>query len=65
MKDYYREIDEAIKRYEEYRYATRNISWITNRIDWCWKFRKISREQMNELSSRITEVINSKHFDVL
>ena len=58
MKDYGREIDKAIQSYEEYKpYHTHTIDWITDRIDWCWQFRKISKEQMEEFAGRIIEVM--------
>ena len=61
MKDYYKEIDNAIKEYEDYKPYTRHgIDWITNRIDWCWKFRKITESQMEELANRITDVMDRR-----
>lgn len=54
---YYKEIDEAIKSYENYKpYHTRNIGWICNRIDWCWKWRKITKVQMEELCDRVIAI---------
>lgn len=54
---YYKEIDEAIKSYENYKpYHTRNIDWICNRIDWCWKWRKITKVQMEELCDRVIAI---------
>lgn len=59
MKDYYKEIDAAIKRYEDYKYPSHKIEWITDRICWCWKFRHITEKQKDELADRITNVIES------
>ena len=57
--NYYKQIDEAIQSYERLRpYHTKSIEWITNRIAWCWQFRKITKEQMEELAGRITDVMN-------
>ena len=30
-----------------------SIDWIANRIDWAWKFRKITESQKNELCDRV------------
>lgn len=53
-RNYYKEIDEALKSYEEFKpYHTKRIEWVTNRINWCWKFRHISKKQMEELTNRV------------
>lgn len=58
--DYYNEIDKALKSYEQYKpYHSKNIEWICNRITWCFKFRKISAEQMDELADRSILILNS------
>ena len=57
--NYYKQIDEAIQSYERLKpYHIKSIEWITNRITWCWQFRKITKEQMEELAGRITDVMN-------
>ena len=58
MNKFYSEIDKALQSYEDYKpYHTRNIEWISNRISWCWKWRKITREQMEELCDRVIKVL--------
>ena len=58
MNKFYSEIDKALQSYENYKhYHTRNIEWISNRISWCWKWRKITREQMEELCDRVIKVL--------
>lgn len=58
MKDYYFEIDKVLKEYEEYKpYHTKDIDWACNRIDWAWKWRKISKTQMEELADRATQIL--------
>lgn len=58
MNKFYSEIDKALQSYENYKpYHTRNIGWISNRISWCWKWRKITREQMEELCDRVIKVL--------
>ena len=58
QRKYYQEIDMALKDYEEYKpWHDKNIDWICNRIDWCWKFRHITKEQMEELADRCCKVL--------
>ena len=58
MKDYYSEINKAIQSYENFKpFHNYSIDWITNRIDWCWKWKKITQEQMEELVDRICKVM--------
>lgn len=56
-RDYYGEIDKAISAYEQGKYADKKMSWIADRIAWCWKFRHISRDQMESLADRMTEIL--------
>lgn len=51
-RDWYSFIDKNLRAYEELRYAMIPMEKLTARIDWCWKFRKITREQMEELCDR-------------
>lgn len=56
--DYAAQINDAIKEYEDYHpYKQHSIDWICNRIDWCWKFRKITKEQMEQFCDRICEIM--------
>ena len=58
MNKFYSEIDKALQSYETYKsYHIYNIDWITNRISWCWKWKKITREQMEELCDRAIKVL--------
>lgn len=54
MRDYYSEIDKALSRLEQSKYPLHSIDWCANRIDWCWKWKKITREQMESLAERVT-----------
>jgi hypothetical protein len=57
MRDYYKEIDEVVSSYEQYKpYHTKDIDWAANHVDWAWKWRKITKPQMEELADRITKV---------
>ena len=59
--DYAAQINKAIRQYEDcedYRpYKQYSIDWICNRIDWCWKFRKITKQQMNQFCDRVCEIM--------
>ena len=57
MKDYYKEIDSAIKCYETGKYRIHDIDWICSRIDWCWKWRRIGEHQKDELCDRIVAIM--------
>lgn len=59
-KDYYGQIDSAIRRYEDgFSYQPISLSWISDRIEWCWKFRHITEEQCNLLCDRMTALYKS------
>lgn len=61
MNKFYNEIDKALQSYENYKpYHTRNIEWISNRISWCWKWRKITKEQMEELCDIAIKVLERR-----
>jgi hypothetical protein len=60
QKNYYKEIDNVLQTYENYKpYHTKDIDWVCNRIDWCWKWRKITKEQMEELANRAVEILKN------
>lgn len=60
-RNYYKEIDQALQTYEDYKpWHTKSIGWIANRIDWCWKFRHISKEQMEELANRACKILDRR-----
>ena len=57
MDKYYKQINDALISYENYKpYHTKTIDWICNRIDWAWKWRKINKEEMIELAERVTKL---------
>ena len=59
MRDYYSEIDKALSRFEQSKYPLHSIDWCANRIDWCWKWRKITHEQMVSLANRVIAINES------
>ena len=52
-------INKALDAMEQGRYAGLKLGWITERIDWLWKFRHITREQMEKLADRTTYIIEN------
>lgn len=61
-KNYYLEIDTELKSYENFKpYHKRSIEWISNRIDWCWRFRKIKDEQLTELTERVIKILENNN----
>lgn len=63
VRDYYKEIDDVLIEYENYKpWHTRNIDWACDRIEWCWKWKKITREQMEELTNRAIAIYGENLF---
>lgn len=59
-RDYYKEIDNAIRSYEEFKpWHDKSIDWIVDRIDWCWKFRHITKDQMEEFADRMCKILDN------
>ena len=62
-RNYYKEIDDVLIEYENYKpWHTRNIDWACDRIEWCWKWKKITREQMKELTDRAIAIYSENLF---
>lgn len=57
---YYDQIDKAISSYEQFRsYHPLGPDRICDKIDWCWKWRKISEKQMHSLVDRIVYLMDN------
>lgn len=53
QRNYYQEINRALLEYENFKpWQQHPIYWICDRIDWCWKFRHITKKQMEEFAER-------------
>lgn len=59
MKDWYKEINEALTRLEKGYYTTRSLDWCISHIDWAWKWRKITEQQKNELCDRVCNYLEA------
>lgn len=58
---FYTDIDKVLKEYEDYKpYHTKDIDWVCNRIEWCWKWKKITKEEMEELADRATAILDNR-----
>lgn len=58
-RNYYDEINKVVSSYEDHKhYHDKTLDWAANRIDWCWRWRKITREQMYELADRVIALFN-------
>lgn len=65
MKDYYFEINKVVTEYENYKtYHTKDINWAADRVAWCWKWKKITKEQMETLADRITAIFERGDINV-
>ena len=61
MNKYYDQIDKALESYETLKsWHPLSLERISNRIDWCWKWRKISEAEMTQLVDRYIEVLKIK-----
>ncbi len=52
----YEKIDRVLKQHESYKYCERSLDSIADYIDWAWKWRKISREEMENAADRVCEL---------
>jgi len=61
MNKYCEQIEKALWSYENCKpYHPRSIEWICNRINWCWKWKKISQEEMENFADRIVKVMEEE-----
>lgn len=54
------ELEKSIDRLEKGLYPLHNSSWCANRINWLYKFRYISKEQMQNFCDRMMEVFKNE-----
>lgn len=52
-----KKIEDTLSRMEKGAYTGLSIGWVTDQIDWLWKFRYINENQLNDLCSHATYVI--------
>jgi len=56
----YEKIDRWLKQHENFKYTERTIDQIADYIDWAWKWRKISKEQMEETADRVCNLLEDE-----
>ena len=49
----YEKIDRALKQHENHKYAERSLDSIADYINWAWKWRKITKAEMEETADRV------------
>lgn len=58
MNKFEMQLDTALSEYENFKPCKQySIEWICNRIDWCWKWRKISVDKKDEFCDRIIDIM--------
>ena len=61
MNKFYNQIDEVLISYEEHKpYHTKDMDWACNRIEWAWKWKKISFKEMEALADRACKILNKE-----
>ena len=56
----YEKIDKALKQHENYKYYERSLESIADYIDWAWKWRKITREEMENATDRVCALFDTE-----
>ena len=49
----YEKIDRALKQHENHKYCERSLDSIADYINWAWKWRKITKAEMEETADRV------------
>ena len=49
----YQKIDKVLKQHENHKYAERSLDSIADYIAWAWKWRKITKEEMENAADRV------------
>ena len=56
----YEKIDKALKQHERNGYYERSLDSIADYIDWAWKWRKITREEMENAADRVCKLYDKR-----
>lgn len=56
----YEKIDRALKQHENFKYCERSLSSIADYIDWAWKWKKISRKEMENAADRVCALYDAE-----
>lgn len=60
MRDWYAEIDKKLAAVEAGKLGEETLNRCADHITWCWKWRKITREQMESLAERVIKLWEDK-----
>lgn len=61
IKNYYDILNKKIQDFESSKHnSSMQLSKIADKVVWCFRWRKISNEECNELCDRITKLYNSR-----
>ena len=53
-------IDKSLKQHENHKYCERSLDSIADYIDWAWKWKKISYEEMQSFVDRIVTLFEEE-----
>lgn len=53
-------IDRSLKQHENHKYCERSLDSIADYIDWAWKWKKISHEEMQSFVDRIVTLFEEE-----
>ena len=56
----YQKIDTALKQHERHKYCERSLDSIASYINWAWKWRKITREEMENAVDRVCALYDAE-----
>lgn len=56
-KDYYAQINAWLEQYEIKGNGDQKLSVISDKISWCWKWKKLTKSEVDELCNRFVEVL--------
>ena len=52
----YEKIDRVLKQHENHKYCERSLDSIADYINWAWKWRKITKAEMEETADRVCKL---------
>ena len=56
----YEKIDHVLRQHEKYGYAERSLDSLADYINWAWKWRKITREEMESAADRVCALYDAE-----
>lgn len=56
----YEKIDRWITQHENFKYCERTLDSVADYVAWAWKWKKITREQMESAADRVCALYDAK-----